>query len=759
MTRPETRFWLNTAMTCQSILSLFFCLFVRVTCAASIRKLDDVMIPSPIDQDYVERYAIWTSEVIKKHLDEWKTEYPDFFKLTTSQEKYGLATAGGKDDCPFDSKANGCRNFMFTLQDFETHPEGSESSNHLPEVFWSGCVHGNERVGPTSVMQATALLLEAAACEAFPRRKVGKDSYQSQISYAKTCRNNLKEKGISDAQRKWLARLVSTRRIVVVPTANALGYYRNRREEDHIDPNRDFPYDLKDNTKCMQTIAGRTINEIYREHMFQLALTFHGGMEVVGYEWGAPTWLGHLSPDDTAQNNVAAAYSRYGGGWEHSQPYKYGTMNDEVYYVRGGMEDWAYAGSWDTERVKPCQPSTFGGYPVEKTQYNNSTLRAFNMLVETSDIKEPKNDLGTSLDVLNFGTKGNGHISRNIRLALLAADLVEPYVSIFRVNNLALSDDIVPMTDSHDLRGCQKDNSVTVAKNEKNVIIEFTVGGALAIDDVQLFFAKWDDIETNQIDCFGQPKSLDGFVEGTIIGPTTGNGFFSESGSVPTMPSDDNAPNGPVFQGKITIPDQVNLLDQFVVIASAKVDQHWTEMPDDFKPDTPPQSHIVNARTNPDWHHHSAEKHVKGRLYWFSRPLTVVIGDFEDGIGKQGGHIISTIENNPRMGADHSAKGGALPKNTDNETLWNSMYTMYVLSTLVFCLGFCCCKSLLCPNHEGFKHVEGVDDNDDFIFEAKPYSDDNNDEDSEDSVEDMEEPFTEEVELQSLPKNNEQAIV
>ncbi|MGK3736584.1 MAG: hypothetical protein ACI8RD_010607 [Bacillariaceae sp.] len=89
----------------------------------------------------------------------------------------------------------------------------------------------------------------------------------------------------------------------------------------------------------MQTIAGRTANEIYREHMFQLALTFHAGMEVVAYEWGAPSWLDHLSPDDEAQAAIGGAYSRYGAGWSKSKPYKYGTMNDEVYFVRGGMED------------------------------------------------------------------------------------------------------------------------------------------------------------------------------------------------------------------------------------------------------------------------------------------------------------------------------------------------------------------------------------------------------------------------------------
>ena len=89
-------------------------------------------------------------------------------------------------------------------------------------------------------------------------------------------------------------------------------------------------------------------------------------------------------------------------------------MNDLVYPVHGGMEDWAYGGSWDTDLVKPCNPTTFGGYPESKTIYDNSTLRAFNFLIETSDNKNPlPTVLGTDEDL--FGAtagEGNGHISR-----------------------------------------------------------------------------------------------------------------------------------------------------------------------------------------------------------------------------------------------------------------------------------------------------------------------------------------------------------
>jgi hypothetical protein len=82
-----------------------------------------------------------------------------------------------------------------------------------------------------------------------------------------------------------------------MPTANALGYYQNTRQEDNVYVNRDFPFDHTD-----PSIAARTVNEIFREHLIQMALTFHGGTELVGYEWAADSYQGVLSPDDTAQS-------------------------------------------------------------------------------------------------------------------------------------------------------------------------------------------------------------------------------------------------------------------------------------------------------------------------------------------------------------------------------------------------------------------------------------------------------------------------
>ncbi len=320
----------------------------------------------------------------------------------------------------------------------------------------------------------------------------------------------------------------------------------------------------------------------------------------------------------------------------------------------------AYAGSWTPDLVKPCTPKTFGGYPPEKTTYNNSTLRAFNMLVETSDDKFPKTHLGNSFDVLSGETDGNGHISRNIRLSLLSADLVEPYVGIVGVNKLALTDDIVPMTD-RDAKSCRTTKAVTVAKNAKSVDIEWTVGGAFTVDESKLWYARWDDV-ADEIECWTQPASSQHLKRtGDVL---SGSGYFSDSGSLPS-PEDSatgmKMTNGPLFSASVPL-NEFKKGDKILIIASAMVDQSWKKQPKDFVPKMLPQSHIVNARTDPNYHHESNGKHIRGRTEWFSVPLTVVIGDFNDSIGTRGDDAVNVIEIHPRLGETTTDKGGVKPK-------------------------------------------------------------------------------------------------
>ena len=295
------------------------------------------------------------------------------------------------------------------------------------------------------------------------------------------------------------------------------------------------------------------------------------------------------------------------------------------------------------------------------------------MLIETSDDKIPSDDkLGTSLNVFDYNTTGNGHVSRNIRLSLLACDVVQPYVSIVGVNYLSLSDDVVPLAKPQG-RSCQETKTVMVPGNKKDVLVRWTVGGSFTIDSTTLYYAKWNEVPEDVLNCIDQPNKSDiekYFKKGEItrIGADSGTGFFSKSGPAPiAIPSGDmNHPKetfGPIFEASIDVSEEFATHEKVVVIASAQVDQSWKNQPDDFQPDVSPQSHVVNARINEEWHHESAGKIIDGRLDWFSAPLTMVVGDYRDSVGNQAGRAVGTVELSNRFGETTGGiKGGVTPK-------------------------------------------------------------------------------------------------
>lgn len=117
-----------------------------------------------------------------------------------------------------------------------------------------------------------------------------------------------------------------------------------------------------------------------------------------------------------------------------------GTMNSMVYPVYGGMEDWIYAGGWDSASVQQhCR-----GLPADKAM---AVTQAAVFLVETSNRKSPSEpELGCESGVLANADSGvpffpgsnvdvglknpscNGHVQRNIRLTLTSIDMIQPYV-------------------------------------------------------------------------------------------------------------------------------------------------------------------------------------------------------------------------------------------------------------------------------------------------------------------------------------------
>ncbi|CAM9561745.1 unnamed protein product, partial [Hapterophycus canaliculatus] len=184
-------------------------------------------------------------------------------QVYSAQDRYQLASPG---PCSRDGSVK-CEQWVLHISDHATLEEDPER----PEVFFSGCLHGDEQVGPTAVVEAARLMIFAAVCHA--------------DANAKECDDEVLR--ASPEAVPWLSRLALTRSTVIMPMTNSIGYYNTRRTENGLDPNRDFPYSQKPQ-KCMTTITARAVNEVWREHAFQLAVTFHGGMVAMAYEWGSP---------------------------------------------------------------------------------------------------------------------------------------------------------------------------------------------------------------------------------------------------------------------------------------------------------------------------------------------------------------------------------------------------------------------------------------------------------------------------------------
>ena len=106
--------------------------------------------------------------------------------LSTIDSMFGLGSQGMCGDVP-------CQQHVMRI---------GCTSPSLPHVFVSGALHGDERLGPVATVEFGALLI----------RQYGRSS--------------------------WSTRMVDTRCIVLLPLANAVGYYLRQREDNGVDPNR-----------------------------------------------------------------------------------------------------------------------------------------------------------------------------------------------------------------------------------------------------------------------------------------------------------------------------------------------------------------------------------------------------------------------------------------------------------------------------------------------------------------------------------------
>lgn len=184
----------------------------------------------------------------------------------------------------------------------------------------------------------------------------------------------------------------------------------------------------------MNTITARVINEIFIRNLIKISFSLHAGTSSLTYAYGTPNhiinlystyripfnlerspnseitnvinqyYIGNVdnlpsnqsteSPDNTALEELSSAIVTFSNEFKDFQ-YPIGKMNDMVYPVRGGFEDWAYSASWEGYPVitEGCNPHTYGGYDRERTMYSKNfpeAIRAISFLLETSDDKTPK---------------------------------------------------------------------------------------------------------------------------------------------------------------------------------------------------------------------------------------------------------------------------------------------------------------------------------------------------------------------------------
>lgn len=359
------------------------------------------------------------------------------------------------------------------------------------------------------------------------------------------------------------------------------------------------PHGRNQPTKCMQTMAGRAINEVFRDHIFRMAITFHGGANVIAYQWGDTKHCagyprncrnGWTSSDHVAMSAVGEAMSRYAGRSPNEGRYAHGACNDPriIYPVHGGMEDWAYGASWHPSKAV-CTPKSHGGYPPDRTRYNNITHRMPNFLVETATRKRPPAaDLGTDDDVMNVGGKGDGHVPRNIRLMLAGIDLLEPYVRVTAAS-----------ANQADLLG----GSAAVARPSlaagTSVSVSWGVGGCWTIEATNILLQTVDAAGKVLSEARSPPKQ--------------GSCYWQQLGTNGKGPADPKAPAYTIpFSATAVVPAAPGAV-HVIIAVEAKTDQNWQNA-GGAEGDSPkiPQTHLVRARRDPNWYGRNGRYEIVG---------------------------------------------------------------------------------------------------------------------------------------------------
>lgn len=519
--------------------------------------LSSLCLLSFISASLSKPYKYLTYAQIHKRLVELVDANPKLLRMYSAQQTFLLPHVGNctqfQSATDTDGTSTPCTVWVVELSNLETLP----SNPTRPEMLVSGLLHGDEVVGPHVVLAFIEHMVESYATDGFVKR------------------------------------MVDTRLVTLIPMTNAVGFSNGERIERQIegnktlllDPNRDFGF-AQDPEKCMQTVAARVINELFRMHLFRILITFHGGTNALGYEWGDTHHCNGPICDPAPDTGILKALatrmsSNAGPAGSYEAVYPVGDMGKLVYPVSGGLEDWAYGASWSGQGVS-CTPHTLGGYSKEKTRPETVQKRCVTYLVETARAKKPtEHELGDSDALMHKGAPGDGHVPRNFRLILTAMDSLDPYVVL---------------------------HSTVTVNEHKRPVLAWTVSGSFLVDGTAI---QWSTIN-------GEVSSLSDSMSGAAgvrdAGGTGGSFSAQLLGVLPTS------------------------YDPVYVRIAAVVDQKFAVQPNGSNPDVTPQSHLMGSRASSKWDFNVKGHQVHGRQVFYSRTRKLsrsssggfVLSDFMD---------------------------------------------------------------------------------------------------------------------------------
>jgi len=532
-----------------------------------------------------------TYDEIVQSLHDLQQRYPHIVGLYSAQEAFSLPFVGS---CG--STQEPCTQWIVEL--VNRTGKTPQQLSQFPEMIISGELHGDEPLGTLS-----------------------------SVYFIKT----LVEQSFKDP---WLSMLLNTRIVTVLPMTNAVGYSRGERTELGIDPNRDFPFDQEPQS-CLRTVAANTLYSLFQRHLFQILLTFHGGTNVLAYEWGDETHcestVCEKCPDNDAMHSIAILLQQVAGSvGSFEEAYKVGDMGSTVYPVHGGLEDWAYGASWSRPAASSyCWSSlsnnnTDNNTSIITTNNSNVTNRCIAYLIETSNDKHPpESTLGILEDWTNSSSVAvaphNGHVPRNIRLSLMAMDLLQPFIYLLswggeenwwkntrRMNMESTSDyhkNVLWERWQWLMR--RMDNTPLVINyssvQEDNTWMTWWVGGGLAVQETWIQFATAASCtEQNRFDC--------------VHGQTT----IQNSSGRPWLNPFDNYLSGYLFRDRVNWTSILGLGHVIYVRGIVRMDHNNNNNNTATSMNSRPQSHWVQARTNESWFASIPGHRMEGKRYFTS---------------------------------------------------------------------------------------------------------------------------------------------